>query len=304
MRLTALLSLLLLMAACGPGHEEWESVINQANKQNLSFDSITNVDSLELAVSYYERNGTSNQRMSAYYLLASAYRDMGDLPRALQFFHDAADAADTTSNGCNFKLLSRVHGQMADMFTIHALRTLAINEFRLASYYALKSKDTLPAYIYFASQAPIYYHLHKPDSTLIICEQASKLFQQIGDTLSANTNIAPSIMVYADRGEFEKMKACLDKYEYKSHLTGKKSFIDDRHYLLYYYKGVYFTETHQNDSAAYYFYRLLQFGRSLNNKGLAIQGLYRLYKRIGITDSIAFYADKYSAICDSMKVQE
>ena len=42
-------------------------------------------------VQYYEDYGTPDQLMEAYYYLGSTYRDMGDAPRAVRAFQDAAD---------------------------------------------------------------------------------------------------------------------------------------------------------------------------------------------------------------------
>ena len=58
--LLPLLVLSLLTACDGGERQRMEHVLSVANSQNLSFDSITNVDSLTLAVAWYNRHGTSN----------------------------------------------------------------------------------------------------------------------------------------------------------------------------------------------------------------------------------------------------
>ena len=53
----------------------------------------------------------ANDKMLAHYLLGRCYDDMGEAPAALQEFHNAADAADTTSVDCDYHQLSLVHSQ-------------------------------------------------------------------------------------------------------------------------------------------------------------------------------------------------
>ena len=88
----------------------------RADAQNKAFVNFT-TDSVMLRVAdYYDDHGTAQERMRAHYLLGCTYRDMGDAPRALECYHDAIDKADTTSADCDYKLLSRVYGQMAVLF--------------------------------------------------------------------------------------------------------------------------------------------------------------------------------------------
>ena len=55
-------------------------LLEQANRA----DSVMHNDSLaEDLVAYFDKNGTSNERMRAYYILGRTYFDLGELPRAL-----------------------------------------------------------------------------------------------------------------------------------------------------------------------------------------------------------------------------
>ena len=57
-------------------------------------------------VQYYEGYGTPDQLMEAYYYLGSAYRDMGDAPRAVRAFQDAADIGKDSKR---YDILGRVY---------------------------------------------------------------------------------------------------------------------------------------------------------------------------------------------------
>ena len=81
--------------------EELEAT-NRAGKELLN-DSLA-----EDLVDYFDRHGSSNERMRSRYMLGRTYYFMGELPRALEIYNEAADCADTTSADCDYKVLSRI----------------------------------------------------------------------------------------------------------------------------------------------------------------------------------------------------
>ena len=83
------------------------------NKADISFSS----DSImKNVVAYYEKHGTSNERMLAYYMLGCVYRDLYEAPMALENYDKAAEQADTTKKDCDYTTLSRIYGQMGILF--------------------------------------------------------------------------------------------------------------------------------------------------------------------------------------------
>ena len=79
-------------------------------------DSLLTNDSLAQALcDYFDSHGTSNEQVLAHYLLARTYTDKGEAPQALDEYHRAAECADTTSEDCDYLLLAKVHGQMAEL---------------------------------------------------------------------------------------------------------------------------------------------------------------------------------------------
>jgi hypothetical protein len=224
---------------------------------------------------------------------------MGEAPRALDIFHEAADRADTTSADCNFALLARVHGQMAALFEDYALPRNQLEEERAAYRYAMMGRDTMAALAFFNKQASCYGRLGIEDSVLYYSEEAFRHYMEYGDTLSANTALGSAISIYLHRQDYVKAKAYLDKYEFHSDLTGKEPFKDKQHYLLYYRKGVYFSATYQYDSASIAYRKLISKGEIPNNRLLGYHGLYRLYRQMGISDSMIKYADIHTQFNDS-----
>ena len=108
--------LLMLLSACGEDHEQMLRQLEELERMNRA-DSVMQNDTLaEQLVQYFDRHGDANERMRAHYILGRTYADMGEAPAALNAYLDAADCADTTGIDCDYHTLSRVYGQMADVF--------------------------------------------------------------------------------------------------------------------------------------------------------------------------------------------
>lgn len=291
----------LLLACGGSKSREMSALLDRADSMNQSYVPMTDgIDSLlRQAALYYDRHGSPNQQMRAYYLLASAYRDMGESPRALDIFHEAADRADTTSADCNFALLARVHGQMAALFEDYALPRNQLEEERIAYRYAMMARDTTAALAFFNKQASCYGRLGIEDSVLYYSEEACKRYMEVGDTLRANTSLGSAAAVYLDRKEYVRAKEYLDRQEYHSTLTNDKPFREKNHYQLYYNKGEYYTAMNQYDSAAIAYYKLLHEGETPNNILLGYHGLFGLYRQMDLTDSMLKYATLHTQFNDT-----
>jgi cytochrome c-type biogenesis protein CcmH/NrfG len=104
--------LMALLAGCTTEAERLRMcrALDSINALNRSSQPFT-VQDVEPLVAYFDRHGTSDNRVLAHYLLGRAHHEHGEAPAALQCYHDALDCVDTTR--CDFALLSRVYGQMA-----------------------------------------------------------------------------------------------------------------------------------------------------------------------------------------------
>ena len=116
--------------------------LNALNKLDTLFLS---TDEPQTLADYFDRHGTSNEQMLAYYLLGRAYYDTHEAPMALSCFQKAAERADTTAEDCNYRQLSRVYGQMSEVFYYQNLMEEDLKYTNLSIKYAWKAKDTLNA---------------------------------------------------------------------------------------------------------------------------------------------------------------
>ena len=67
-------------------------------------------------VSYYDRHGSANDRMLSRYLLGCIYRDQDDGPKAVRYYLEAAEQADTTDTNCDYRTLFGIYGQLAGLY--------------------------------------------------------------------------------------------------------------------------------------------------------------------------------------------
>lgn len=190
---------------------------------------------------YFDRHGTPNERMLAHYLLGRTYADLGEAPQALEEYHAAAECADTLNiDSMGAHHLSRVYGQMGELFYKQELYHNALQSISLADHYASMCKETLIATNYYSQLAKCYYHLEKIDSAIYVSEQAARRFYGQKDTLSGNTCLGLVAYHCLRSGDLEKGKDCLVKYEKHSYLSEEAMKYNESWRLLYVYKGLFF----------------------------------------------------------------
>ena len=264
-------------------------------------DTVFRSDSLQLVLTdYYDRRGSANEQMMAYYLLGRAYADMGEAPAALQAYQNAVDKADTTSKEIDYHLLGIIHGQIGSLYQKQNLARYDINELTLASMYALMSGDTLSAVLYEEQKAPEYYMLEDKDSSLIIYEKTARFFEQKGMKQYASIIRGLCALLYIERREMDKAAESLRIYESCSgHLDCENKPMAGRE-IYYFWKGRYFEALGRSDSAIVCYMRLMQTAQSFNDKNAAADGLYREYMALGIKDSISRYARLSMELIDSV----
>lgn len=268
----------------------YDNILNKAEQQNAAYDSITNIDSIEIAVKYYDKKGTAKDRVRAHYLLGCAYRDAGEAPKALECFHDAADNADTTETGFDYMTLAKIHSQMAELLHHQMLPYDQLKELAFMRYYALKAGNARLAINAFEHKADAYDLLNLPDSVISIRLQSYHEFKQYGYNREATMSIGPIINLLIEKGDIENAKILLDLYEEETGFS-VDGVIDKRRVVYSYPKGLFYLAINKTDSANHCFRTLITKGVSSNNIEAGYRGLYLLYRKTGQKDSLAKYAD-------------
>ena len=240
----------------------------------------------------------SNSRMLAHYLLGRCYSDMGEAPAALQEFHNAADAADTTRTDCDYYTLSRVHGYIADVFSRHQMLNSVMQEVEKASRYARYAKDTLASIYYDSNLSRVYYQLGDMDSYLNLSEKEAERYLLIGRKDLASMSYAATAFLLIERGDLRKAEKRISMFEKMSGLFDAEGSIMKGHENYYYIKGLLYYHKNNVDSA-YICYRKAFEQGDFNSRIAASQELCRLFTSLHDNDSVAKYAQLSYQLNDS-----
>lgn len=271
-------------------------MLEEANRA----DSVMNNDSLaEDLVTYFDKHGTPNERMRARYMLGRTYYDMGELPRALETYLEAADCADTTSSDCEFVILSKIHLQSASIYEQLIQPKSQLSELRKAEKSAKKGKDISLALECYAQTAEVYKMQEKYDSVIVVVKTASELFKEIHKLERSAQILGSAITSLIKCGDLATAKKYKDEYESKSGYFDEDGLIKEGHKLYYYIKGEYYLASNQLDSAEISFRQLLKEGHTLNHRIAGNRGLQEVYERKNVSDSIAKYANLGYILNDS-----
>ena len=289
--------LLLLLCACQGDRMRCElQRVDSLNSSDALLDTVTTMPEV---VDYFDLWGSANERMTAHYLLGCVFRDQDNAPMALRCYRDAVGYADTTATDCDYRRLSRIYGQMADLFNRQRAPRLEIEAGRKAVDYAWKAKDTLAAVIFYGSLCDPYHMLNDMDSVLIIIEQLTHTCEAVGMKSIVASYQTLAADVYLRKKDYEKTQKALVDYEQHAEFFDKYGNIDGGREIYYYFKGSYYEHTGLLDSAEYYYRKLYAFHKSHDDVAAAYHGLFSLYSKKGSTDSIAKYARLYCLANDS-----
>lgn len=262
-------------------------------------DSVMDNDSLaEDLVVYFDDCGTPNEQMRARYMLGRTYYDLGKLPRALETYLKAAACADTASSDCDYKVLSRIHAQSADIYNDQIQPQSQLTELRKAEYYARLGKDTLMALECYAEQAYAYQILNNLDSVILVEETAARMFHEIHNEERYAQSLGGAITSLVEKGDLKKARDYAVIYERSSGFFDKDGNIKKGREMYYYAKGKYYLASNYVDSAEVMFRKLMKTS-SLNRRIAGSKGLQQVFERKGISDSIAKYANLGYVLNDS-----
>lgn len=261
--------------------------LNALNKVDTLFRS---TDEAKELADYFDDHGTPNEQMLAYYLLGRAYYDIHEAPMALSCFQTASEKADTTAADCDFRQLSRVYGQMGNIFYQQCFYKQQLDCDELSVQYGYRGKDTLNALMSMADKFLGYKRLGDVDAAILTSDEVLRLFTLHGYRKECASYGASKIREYTDKGQYEKAKQYMDIYERESGFFDSENNIEKGRESYYNMKGHYYLAVNQYDSAEYYFRKELRDGKDFNNQNGGSRGLALLFQKKHIPDSAAKYA--------------
>ncbi len=273
--------------------------MNERNRNDLPFA----VSDVQPYADYFSQHGTPNDQMLAYYLLGRAYHEHGEAPMALENYQKAIDCSDTTSSDCDYKQLSRVYGQMAEIYYLQHLFKHEIKSYQKAIHYSLSYGDILTAINYKERLSSAYEALENLDSALFIIDNVASWYKSHELYQDAAITMGRASSILIKQRDYVKANQYLSYYEQKSGLFDKRGNINLGCEVFYYFKGLLLLNLNKLDSAELYFRKELQYGKDFNNQNAGSHGLSLLFQKKHMPDSAAKYALYSYAMNDSMYAQ-
>ncbi len=229
---------MLAMTGCKGGlmREELRRV-DSLNQNEIPLDTVTTMQDI---VDYFDTWGSAWEKMLAHYLLGCVFRDQNNVPMALRCYRNAVGYADTTANDCDFRRLSRIYGQMAELFNRQRAPRLELEAERKAVDYAWRAKDTLSALIFYSYLADSYHMLNMMDSALYYNQNAARQFKEFGRNDLATGFLTTDIDIYLRKRNYYQAKRLMSEYEQCSGFFNEQGEIEDGKEFYYSYKGLYY----------------------------------------------------------------
>lgn len=275
-----------------------------ASAQNKLFLNMPSDSDFQKVVSYYDQNGSSNERMKAHYLMGCIYRDQKEAPQAIRCFQEATACADTTRSDCDYATLLRVYSQMGEIYYYQYFPQKAIECYRMQSLCAAKAGDIYNQIVGVESLVEPYSLLRDTVRVFAITDSVFRLYTKNQMPENAARVFPMVIYMSLGRGDYTNARKLMDAFECGSGLFDKDGKITDRHYGRYdYARGLCCLSEGRVDSAKIYFQRLLESGFEYE----AYDGLARIYRETSNPDSAYKYMEmsdkKLDAQLHDMQIQ-
>lgn len=292
-----LLLVVLAFTACTDSYERRLQQLYQLQADNRADSLMTNDTLAKDLVDYFDRHGTPNERMLAYYLLGRTYADLGQTPQALETYRIAANKADTTAADCDFSTLSRVHAQTAELFYYQLLPDNMIHEERLAIIYAQQAKDTMAFISCYAMLGEGYEMKNMSDSSLCVLMEAYRLYNEVGANELAAGLCCSIADLYRLKKDYQKAERFMKEYETTSDFFDGSGNIEQGKEIYYYLKGLLCFDVSKPKEAEYYFRKLDAVATTYDHKIEALDGLQTFYQKQFNKDSLVKYDRLSDSIC-------
>ena len=267
-----------------------------AKAQNKAYLPMISEKKFQSVADYYDRNGTSNEKMLAHYLMGCIYRDRNDAPKTIECFQQAIDCADTLDRGCDHSTLMRIYGQMANIFFLQKLPEEEINALENARRHAILSGDTVSYIKGLELLVRPYYEMDDAMAVIDVTQKAHDLYLKHGLHQEAAASYPSAIFVFLQQGNYTQAHVMMEEFEkYSGLFTNGEIEAERRQY--YYSKGLYFQGINQPDSAEFYYRKLNANGFHLE----ASRGLMMLYCDKHDADSVKKYTLLYEKYVEQME---
>lgn len=286
-------------AAAWPKSQRMRHSLLTMKAQNKAYVPFTSDSLARDIVSYYDNNGSPNDRLMARYLLGCVFRDLGEAPQAVDCYLDAVSQADTTAADCDYHTLAVAYSQMARLYHQQLLLSEELEARKCASKFSYLDKDTVNEIHHTERMADVYVLMNKKDSAELIIKEAQRLYMKHGYRQKALQASLSLLYMYVKSSRLPEAKQLIDQFDAESDWFDSCHELPPSRRQYYYYKGYYFDRMGNLDSAEYYYRKIHRSNMTEVQKDPMYRGLLSVFKKRHQADSIAKYAQLYGEANDS-----
>lgn len=252
----------------------------------------TSDSTIKKALTYYEENGSIAELAEAQYYMGSVYRDLYDAPRAVVWYHKAAETANSDKELKSSPLLARIYSQLSELYDYQFNYTASLDAIRKA--YTIKEIN------------------RQVDATAL--HDIASTFHKCGEIDSAKLYYKRCLLHIEGNNSFRKDLRFLGVMLYFFSSIGEQEYagrcfgfvnrfgIDELPENVLSNKAFFFEQAGMNDSAIYYYNRHLRKTDNPYKKRDITGKLYNIYKHSGETGTAMQMADRYLLYNDSVSI--
>lgn len=267
------------------------------NSADIPFTS----DSLAKEVAEYSDNhGNTNERMSAYYVLGSVYRDLDNYPEALKMFHKAISMATEEKNDVDYRLLYKIYGQNGDVLFLQMAFNEAYVSYKTAAQIASANSDYLYELLAQEQVCVILKMQNKFKKAYALRKRISEKYWNLGHKDMATRCLLPNIHELLLMGKINEAHKDLMLYR---RMSGDVDSIGnvvkgrERYYTL---MAEYNVAISDYNKAIAYYNKSINSTSDYSEREQCFKGLSVLHQKLNNIDSVAKYANLARIANDSL----
>ena len=171
-----------------------------------SYIDATDDSLINIAVDWYRKHGTADERLKSYYYQGRVYQNAGDNEAAMESFvrAEASESEDNMSNGLLYKAMSGIYIQIFDFVKAELYNNRAKNCYLLAG-----DTDKYAGTILFSSD--LQYANGDYNSTIACLDSVKTMLDSIS-TSHRNAYYIQSMRIKRDRGDRSGLSDELNQY--------------------------------------------------------------------------------------------
>ena len=204
---------------------------------------------IDTLLPYFQRHGDSHRLSTALFYAGRICADKGDAPQAIDYYQQTLNALP---EGESPRFRGLIHSQIGTLFLYQELFEDAISNYKKAFNFQKADKDTVGMIFDLRDIGFCFLNNTQADSSLFYMRQALDVAK-----LSHNKEMITDVM-----GQLANIHLALHNFsEAKKCISPALENIDSASISSIYYivSNIYY-ETQQQDSAVYYYNKLLQYG--------------------------------------------